>query len=135
MSNPTLTIIGRVATEPEYRNFGNSTVVKFRVLTSDRRKDEDGNWQDVNTSGWNISAWNTLADSCKNILQKGQELVIMGAIKEDAWTDKEGNNRKTVEITASNIAVSTYSIQRAAKSSPEPVAAGGTNIASWDETF
>jgi single-strand DNA-binding protein len=134
MSNPTITIIGRVGTDPEFRSFGNSENVKFRVITSDRRKNENGVWEDNNTSGWNIVAWGKLAESCKNLIEKGQEVFILGAIREDSWTDKEGNNRKTIEVNASNIAVSTYAIQKAGKSvnSDELVGAGAS---SWDTPF
>ena len=117
MSNPEITIIGRLAADPEFKEFGNGTIAKFRVITSDRRKNEDGNWVDVNTSGWNIVAWNKLAESCKNVIAKGHEVVIIGSIKEDSWTDKEGTTRKTVEVTASSIAISTYAVQRVAKKS------------------
>jgi single-strand DNA-binding protein len=129
MGNPDITVIGRLAADPEFKNFGGNSIAKFRVITSDRRKNEDGKWEDVNTSGWNVAAWNNVADSCKGILEKGQEVVVFGTIKEDLWTDKEGNNRKSVEINASNVAVSTYSIQKAAKKSDyESVTAAG----SWE---
>lgn len=114
MSNPSITIVGRIGTDPEFKNFGGNNIVKFRLITSDRRKNEDGKWEDVNTSGWNIAAWNNIAESCKNVLQKGQEVVVIGTAKEDSWTDSSGLTRKSVEINASNIAVSTYSIQKAA---------------------
>jgi single-strand DNA-binding protein len=117
MSNPEITIVGRLAADPEFRDFGNNSVAKFRVITSDRRKNEDGNWVDVNTSGWNIAAWNNLSESCKNVLAKGQEVIVIGSVKEDTWTDKEGNSRKSVEVTASNIGITTYAVQKVAKNS------------------
>jgi single-strand DNA-binding protein len=133
MSNPTITIIGRIGTDPEFRSFGNSENVKFRVITSDRRKTESGVWEDANTSGWNIVAWGKLAESCKDLVEKGQEVFILGSIKEDIWTDKEGNNRKSIEVNASNIAVSTYAIQKAAKSTrTEDLVSSGS---SWDQPF
>lgn len=134
MSNPTVTIIGRVGTEPEFRSFGSSENVKFRVITSDRRKNEDGIWEDNNTSGWNVVAWGKLAESCKNIIEKGQEVFILGSIREDSWTDKEGNNRKTIEVNASNIAVSTFAIQKAGKSVKSEEFANSSS-SPWDAPF
>lgn len=135
MSNPDITIIGRIGTDPEYKNFGGNNILKFRVITSDRRKTDDGRWEDVNTSGWNVVGWNRLAESSKNVLEKGQEVIIVGSMKEDSWTDKEGNNRKTTEITASNIAVTMHSIQKAAKS-PEPELVGATASGmTWEKPF
>ena len=135
MSNPEITIVGRIGTDPEYKTFGGNNILKFRVITSDRRKTDDGRWEDVNTSGWNIVGWNKLAESSKNVLEKGQEVIIVGTMKEDSWTDKEGNNRKTTEITASNIAVTMYSIQKAGKS-PEPELVGATASGmTWEKPF
>jgi single-strand DNA-binding protein len=93
MSKPNITIVGRIGTDPEFKNFGGNNIVKFRVITSDRRKTDDGKWEDVNTSGWNIVGWNKLAESSQNILEKGQEVIVIGSMKEDSWTDKDGNNR------------------------------------------
>jgi len=134
MSNPTVTIIGRVGTEPEFRSFGSSENIKFRVITSDRRKNENGIWEDNNTSGWNVVAWGKLAESCKNLIEKGQEVFILGSIREDSWTDKEGNNRKTIEVNASNIAVSTFAIQKAGKSAKSEDLVGSSS-SSWDTPF
>jgi single-strand DNA-binding protein len=117
MSNPEITIVGRLAADPEFREFGSNSVAKFRVITSDRRKNEDGAWVDINTSGWNVAAWNKLSESCRNVLSKGQEVVVIGSVKEDTWTDKEGNSRKSVEVTASSIGVTTYAVQKAARDS------------------
>jgi single-strand DNA-binding protein len=132
MSNPEITIIGRLAADPEFKEFGNGTIAKFRVITSDRRKNEDGNWVDINTSGWNIVAWNTLAESCRNVLAKGYEVVVIGSIKEDSWTDKEGATRKTVEVTASSVAVSTFAVQRAAKKNSPANESELVGSTAWD---
>jgi single-strand DNA-binding protein len=112
MSNPNLTIIGRIGTDPEFKTYNGTPVVKFRVITSDRRKNEQGQWEDVNTSGWNVSAWNNVADSAKGTLKKGQEVIIMGNMKEDTWKDNEGNPRRSVEIKANSIGISTYSVKK-----------------------
>lgn len=73
MSNPNITIVGRLAADPEFKTFGSNSVAKFRVITSDSRKNEDGKWEDINVSGWNVAAWNGVADSCKNILERDKK--------------------------------------------------------------
>lgn len=135
MSNPTTTIIGRIGTDPEFKTFGDRAIVKFRVITSDRRKNDNGVWEDLNTSGWNIVAWGSLAESCKNIIEKGQEVIVMGSMKEDSWTDKDGNPRKTTEVNASSIAVSTYAIQKAATKVTQLEDLVGSSSTSWDTPF
>lgn len=138
MANPTITIVGRLLADPEVKDFGSNTVTRFRLITSDRRKTESGAWEDISTSGWNVLAWNGLSDSCKGILEKGQEVVVIGSMRENSWTDKEGNPRRTVELHASNIGVSTYSIQKAAKTVSSTASQNNdsySSMPSWDDTF
>jgi single-strand DNA-binding protein len=119
MSNPTLTIVGRIGTDPEFKTYNGTPIVKFRVITSDRRKNDQGQWEDVNTSGWNVAAWNNVAESSKGILKKGQEVIIIGNMKEDTWKDNEGNARRSVEIKATNIGISTYSVKKDSSDAPK----------------
>lgn len=112
MSNPIVTINGRIGTDPEYKEFGPNRALKFRVITSDKKKNDSGEWEDKDTSGWNIVAWNNLCDNSKNIIKKGQEIIITGTMIESIWTDSEGNSRRSTEIKANNIAITTFSLNR-----------------------
>ena len=110
MANPTITIVGRVGQDPIKLNGGG---IRLRVVSNDRVKnDATGNWDDKNTSWWTVKAWKSLAEQAVNTLKKGQEVVIMGKIYEETWTDKEGNNRTTYEVNADTIAVTTYSLNK-----------------------
>jgi single-strand DNA-binding protein len=133
MSNPNLTIIGRIGTDPEFKTYNGTPVVKFRVITSDRRKNDQGQWEDVNTSGWNVSAWNNVADSAKGTLKKGQEVIIMGNMKEDTWKDAEGNTRRSVDIKASNIGISTYSVKKGISVEPSDNDWEADSPVNWDD--
>ena len=112
MSNPVVTINGRIGTDPDFKEFGDNRAIKFRVITSDRRRNESGEWEDKDTSGWTVSAWNNLCDNSKKVLKKGQEVIVIGTMTEDSWTDSSGVNRKSVEIKATNIAVTTFSLSK-----------------------
>lgn len=111
MSNPVVTIVGRIGTDPE--PMGESGL-RFRVVTSDRTKnDETGTWEDTNTSWWTVKAWRKLAEQGRSTLKKGQEVVIVGKFKEDNWTNPTtGEKRTSYEINADTIAVTTYSLQK-----------------------
>lgn len=110
MANPTITIVGRVGQDPIKLNGGG---IRLRVVSNDRVKnDATGSWDDKNTSWWTVKAWKSLAEQAINTLKKGQEVVIMGKIYEETWTDKEGNNRTTYEVNADTIAVTTYSLNK-----------------------
>jgi single-strand DNA-binding protein len=110
MANPTITIVGRVGQDPVSLNGGG---IRLRVVSNDRIKnDSTGNWDDKDTSWWTVKAWKSLAEQANKTLKKGQEVVIIGKIYEETWTDKEGNSRTTYEVNADTIAVTTYSLSK-----------------------
>jgi len=108
MSNPTVTIVGRIGQDPEAIG---STGLRLRVATNDRVKnDSTGEWEDKNTSWWTVKAWKRLAEQSMDVLKKGQEVIIVGKVYEENWTDKEGTKRTSYEINAESIAVTTFSL-------------------------
>ena len=110
MANPIITIVGRVGSEPE--SVG-SNGLRFRVATNDRVKnDSTGEWEDKNTSWWTVKAWRTLAAQSKSVIKKGMEVIIVGKIYEESWTDKEGVNRTSYEINADSISVTAYTLSK-----------------------
>jgi single-strand DNA-binding protein len=110
MANPTITIVGRVGQDPVKLNGGG---IRLRIVSNDRTKNDlTGNWEDKDTSWWTVKAWKTLAEQSHSTLKKGQEVVVMGKIYEETWTDKEGNSRTTYEVNAETIAVTTYSLSK-----------------------
>ena len=114
--NPVVTIVGRIGQEPE--SVG-SNGIRVRVATNDRVKNDQGQWEDKNTSWWTVKAWKTLAEQSKGVLKKGQEVIIVGKIYEENWTDQSGNKRTSYEINAESIAVTTYSLSKTNSSSDD----------------
>jgi single-strand DNA-binding protein len=110
MSNPTVTIVGRIGQDPEAIG---SNGLRLRVATNDRVKnDSTGEWEDKNTSWWTVKAWKRLAEQSIDILKKGQEVIIVGKVYEENWTDKEGTKRTSYEINAESIAITTFSLAK-----------------------
>jgi len=110
MANPTITIVGRVGSDPEAVG---SNGLRFRVATNDRVKnDTTGAWEDKNTSWWTVKAWRTLAEQSKSVIKKGMEVTVIGKIYEESWTDKDGIKRSSYEINADSISVTTYSLSK-----------------------
>jgi single-strand DNA-binding protein len=108
--NPVITIVGRIGQDPEAIG---SNGLRLRVATNDRVKnDVTGEWEDKNTSWWTVKAWKRLAEQSKDVLKKGQEVIIVGKVYEENWTDKEGTKRTSYEINAESIAVTTFSLAK-----------------------
>jgi single-strand DNA-binding protein len=106
MGNPNVVISGRIGTDIEERLMTDGTQkVKFRIITSDRKKNDMGMWEDVNTSGWTVVAWGRLAEKAIKSLSKGQLVTVQGQIKEVSWLDQQGNKKKSTETRASEISL------------------------------
>lgn len=96
-------LIGTVGNDPEVRAIqGGAKVASFRLATTERFKDRDGNRQEQ-TEWHNITVWNNRADFVEKYIHKGGNLFIGGKIRTRQWTDQQGNKRYTTEISAENI--------------------------------
>lgn len=95
-------LICNVGADPEIRNANGAKVASFRVATTERYKDRDGN-QKEQTEWHNISAWRNAADVIEKYAHKGSQLYIEGKLHNREWTDQQGNKRYTTEVVADNI--------------------------------
>jgi single-strand DNA-binding protein len=114
MANPKVTITGRLGVSPEAMGSG----IRFRVVTSDRAKNDAGEWEDRDTSWWTVKAWKNVAESARNTIQKGQEVIVTGTMKENAWTGDDGQKRVSYEIIADSIGVTSYSLNKLMPQAP-----------------
>ena len=95
-------LIGRLGVDPELRKTGSGTsVVNFRMATSDRRKDGD-QWVD-HTEWHNVTVWGRSAENVDKYCSKGKEVYVEGRIQTRKYTDKTGAERYSTEIVADNI--------------------------------
>ncbi len=113
MSNPNIVLSGRIATDVESKQMTDGTQkAKFRIITSDRKKNDSGEWEDVNVSGWTVVAWDKLAIRVIDHLSKGMPITVQGSIKEVSWVDKDGNKKRSTEVKASEVAVNINSFKK-----------------------
>ena len=86
--------LGNVGKDPEIRSTtGGTPVATFGLATADRRKDQQGNWQD--TTEWhNIVVYGRTAEIVRDYVKKGKELFIEGKIQSRSWDDKETGQKK-----------------------------------------
>ena len=95
-------ISGNLGQKPEVRkaNSGNS-VCNFGIATNQRVKKGD-DWVD-NTAWHQIVVFGKQAENCAKHLDKGSKVLVEGRIQYRSYEDKQGNQRKTTEIVASNV--------------------------------
>ena len=56
-------------------------------------------------SFFDVELWSDLALKCSDILKKGRGVRIVGRIKQDRWTDAEGNNHSRIKIVAEHVEI------------------------------
>jgi single-strand DNA-binding protein len=102
MSAP-ITLTGRLVADPELK-FGATgiAILKARVVTSGRKKTDSG-WEDVDTTWWTVTAWRQLAENVAESLSKGDEVIVVGKVKQREYETAEGEKRSITEVTADAI--------------------------------
>lgn len=96
-------IIGRLGRDPEMRYTPSGRpVTTFSVATSRTWTTSEGE-RKVETEWFNIVAWGSLAEICKQYLTKGQVVYVEGRLQTRHWDDNEGNKHTSVEIVANEM--------------------------------
>jgi single-strand DNA-binding protein len=98
-------IIGRVGRDPEMRYTPSGRpVTTFSVGTSRNWTTSDGERR-TETEWFNVVAWSSLAEICKQYLSKERLVYIEGRLQTRHWDDQEGNKHSATEIVASEMIV------------------------------
>jgi single-strand DNA-binding protein len=101
MSYQQLTVVGHLGRDPEMRYTPTGVpVTSFSVAVSRNWTDQNGQRQEK-TTWFRVSAWRKLAEIVSQYATKGQLVLVSGEIDEPRiWTDKDGNARVSLEMTA-----------------------------------
>ncbi len=95
-------LIGNLGKDPIVRSLDNGTkVVSFTLATTETYKNKNGEKTDI-TVWHNIELWRNLAEIAEKYLRKGSTIFLEGRIRNDNWTDKDGNNRTSIKILGDN---------------------------------
>lgn len=96
-------LVGNLGADPEVRYTPSGTkVTNFRIATSDRWTDKEGNRQE-RTEWHSIVTFGRLADICGEYLAKGRQVYVEGRIQTRSWEDRDGQKRYATEIVATDM--------------------------------
>ncbi|MEU8619440.1 single-stranded DNA-binding protein [Streptomyces sp. NPDC048623] len=100
MNETTVTLVGNVATNVEYRETGSGGVARFRFAVTARRWDrERAMWTDGATSFYTVSAWRALGVNLAASVSVGEPLVVHGRLKVRE-EDVDGRRKTFVDVVA-----------------------------------
>lgn len=97
----TITLRGRIATDPAERTTPNGvTVVNFRMATTERRFDRAaGQWVDAHTNWYNVAVFGRQATNVLQSTKKGNPLVVVGRQRIRDWST-EDRSGTSVDVVA-----------------------------------
>lgn len=100
----TLTIVGKVATDPTQGKTGSGDpVTNFRVATTHRRFDSTTQtWVDASTNWYSVAAFRQLGEHAKASLRSGDSVIVTGRLKIRNW-ESNGKSGTSIDIDADAI--------------------------------
>ena len=103
MSFNKIVVVGNLGRDPELRYTPQGTAVcSFTMASNERRKDKNGMQQDV-TTWFRVTVWGKQAETVSKYLTKGRSVYVEGRLHIEEWSDKEGKQRYTLEVNATDV--------------------------------
>ena len=97
-------LIGNIGADPEIRYMpSGGAVANLNMATSESWKDKTTGQIQDRTEWHRVVMFNRLAEICGEYLKKGSKLYVEGSLRTRKWQDKEGQDRYTTEIVATEM--------------------------------
>jgi single-strand DNA-binding protein len=102
MSINTVTLMGRIGSDPVVREAGQTKVAQFSLATGGKFTTKDGREMD-DTAWHSIVAWRGLAEISEKYIHKGSQVLVIGHLSYRKYTDNNGVEKYITEIVADKI--------------------------------
>ena len=93
---------GNLVRDPELAYTPKGTPVCTFSVATHRYFKQDEEYQEE-TSYFDVTVWNRLAEVCGEYLTKGRGVRVVGRLKQDRWENGEGKTRSKVHIIAEHV--------------------------------
>jgi single-strand DNA-binding protein len=100
-------VVGNLTADPRLGD-GESKVVNFRMAVNRWRKPDQGAEEDgkERPDFVDVECWGSQAENVASSLRRGDRAIVAGQLKQDQWSDDEGNNRSRMRIRATAVGAS-----------------------------
>jgi single-strand DNA-binding protein len=103
MSFNKIILVGNLGKDPELRYTPQGIAVcSFSMATNEKRKDKSGELQNI-TTWFKVTLWRNQAENAAKYLTKGSPVYIEGRLQIEEWTDRDNNNRYTLDVQATEM--------------------------------
>ena len=97
-------LVGHLGKDPEVKYLpSGSAVANVTIATSESWKDKQSGDKQERTEWHNVVFFGKLAEIVGEYLKKGAQAYVEGSLRTRKWQDKEGKDRYTTEIVASEM--------------------------------
>ena len=98
------TLIGNLGNDPDLRYTQSGTPVASFSLAVNRSWTGSDGQQNDKTTWFRVTVWRKQAEVISQYLAKGRQVMVVGEIEEPSvWTDNQGNQRASLELTAREV--------------------------------
>ncbi len=125
-------LVGHLGADPDTRYMpSGSAVTNIRLATTEAWKDKTSGDQQERTEWHNVAFFGRLAEIAAEYLRKGSQVYVEGRLRTRKWQDKQGNDRWSTEVIASEMQMlggrssAAASAPAMAQRTPSPVAQAG----------
>ena len=98
-----INVKGNLGSDPDLKFSKNNTAYCNFSLAYTPRKQVNGEWQDGETMWFKVVAFGAKAEAIADNFKKGDSVVVVGEMAQSTYTDKEGNEKTSMEITAREV--------------------------------
>jgi single-strand DNA-binding protein len=92
-------LMGHLGKDPDLRYTPQGKAVcSFTMATTEKRRDAE-----PQTVWFKVTTWGHTAEAASKYLTKGTAVYIEGRLRIEEWTDRDGKNRYTLDVQASDM--------------------------------
>lgn len=97
-------LVGNLGADPEVRyTTSGDAIANIRLATTDSWRDKASGEQRESTEWHRVVMYRRLGEIAGQYLKKGSQVYIEGRIKTRKWQDKDGQDRYTTEVEATEM--------------------------------
>lgn len=101
MSYQQIIVVGNVGRDPEFKYLPSGTAVaNFSIATSEKWTDKQTNEKKEKTVWFRISVYGAQAETVKQYVTKGKQLMVTGTVEGRAYMDNNNQPAMSLEIRA-----------------------------------
>lgn len=128
-SGNSITIWGHLGRNAEIKSTNGGSVCTFSVATTQKQ----GKGQDAKeyTTWFKVSYWGKGAEAVHPYLTTGKSVIVVGSLRTEEYTDRDGNKRTSIEVRADHVTLNDKRESGAA--APEAIPASRSAAAGGDD--